>query len=127
MVSGELLPWTRAFDRLVSGCCGGYGLFDCQNVNNAGGACETCFGAMGSYPANYEPSTMTDANEYTEENQEYMAKVLETKGKGGRVRRQPRAFKNPADALVGRGLGRAWDQGPGASPATSARSWPRTW
>ena len=105
VVSGELLPWTRAFDRLVSGCCGGYGLFDCQNVNNAGGACETCFGAMGAYPSNYEPSTMTDANEYTVENQEYMGKILETKSKG-KVRRQPRAFKNPQTPWSAE----AWDE-----------------
>jgi site-specific DNA-cytosine methylase len=106
VVSGELLPWTRAFDRLVSGCCAGYGLFDCENVNNRGGACETCFSAMGSYPANYAPSTGTDASEYGEEQQVYMAAILETKLKSGKVRIQPRAFKNPQTPWSAE----AWDE-----------------
>ena len=40
--SGKLLPWVSAFDRLTSGCCGGYGLTDCVNLNNSEGHCFTC-------------------------------------------------------------------------------------
>lgn len=39
---GKLLPWSSAFDRLVSGCCGGYGLVECIALNNLSNACLTC-------------------------------------------------------------------------------------
>lgn len=86
VVTGRLLPWTRAWDRLVSGCCGGYGLFDCKWLNNANAKCETCFGAMGAYPANYEPATLTDDEELAEDRRPYLAQL-----KGGR----PRVFSHP--------------------------------
>jgi len=82
----ELLPWTGAFDRLTSGCCGGYGLFDCKWLNNAWSRCETCFGAMGAYPANYEPASMTDDEEVAAHRLPYLAQL-----KGGR----PRVFSHP--------------------------------
>jgi site-specific DNA-cytosine methylase len=41
---GELLPWTPMHDRLISGCCGGYGLVDCQWLGNADLQCRTCSG-----------------------------------------------------------------------------------
>ena len=40
--SGQLLPWTHAFDRLASGCCGGYGLVACLNLGNLNGSCSSC-------------------------------------------------------------------------------------
>jgi site-specific DNA-cytosine methylase len=40
--SGALLPWTHAFDRLASGCCGGYGLVGCLNLGNLNGRCSSC-------------------------------------------------------------------------------------
>lgn len=42
---GGKLPWTRMFDRLVSGCCQGYYLVDCANLGNAGYACRGCIDA----------------------------------------------------------------------------------
>ncbi len=39
---GEKLPWVSAFDRLHSGCCQGFGLEDCVNLNNHLGQCWTC-------------------------------------------------------------------------------------
>jgi len=40
--SGRLLPWTHAFDRLASGCCGGYGLVGCIFLGNMDYRCSSC-------------------------------------------------------------------------------------
>lgn len=40
--SGRLLPWTHAFDRLASGCCGGYGLVGCIYLGNMDYKCSSC-------------------------------------------------------------------------------------
>lgn len=37
-----LLPWTSGLERLVQGCCGGFGYYSCQFLNNNDGACESC-------------------------------------------------------------------------------------
>lgn len=42
---GGKLPWTRMFDRLVSGCCQGYFLVDCANLGNVAHACRGCIDA----------------------------------------------------------------------------------
>ena len=42
VASGKKLPWVSAFDRLLSGCCGGYGFSDCINACYLEGACATC-------------------------------------------------------------------------------------
>ena len=34
--------YTRAFDRLNDGCCGGFGLSSCVNIGNLEGACSRC-------------------------------------------------------------------------------------
>jgi len=94
----QLLPWTRAFDRLVSGCCGGYGLFDCRHLNNANSACETCFGAMGAYPANYRKTTLTDDAEIAEKRLPYL---LQRRKNDPR----PRVFAHPPVP----GSAEAWD------------------
>lgn len=39
---GEVLPWSRPFDRVFSGCCGGYGLSGCVNLGNLEGSCSSC-------------------------------------------------------------------------------------
>lgn len=56
--SGELLPWTRAFDRLNSGCCAGYGLTTCNNLGNRNGRCATCVAGV-----NYDPAPNYNVNE----------------------------------------------------------------
>jgi site-specific DNA-cytosine methylase len=48
---GHLLPWISAFDRLASGCCGGYGLVECLHLNNDQGACLTCIDGANFTPA----------------------------------------------------------------------------
>ena len=48
---GKLLPWVGAFDREMSGCCGGYGLTGCMNLNNGEGACFTCEEGANFYEA----------------------------------------------------------------------------
>ena len=48
---GKLLPWVSAFDREMSGCCGGYGLTGCMNLNNGEGACFTCEDGANFYEA----------------------------------------------------------------------------
>ena len=35
VTSGQMPPWVRAVDRLTDGCCGGFGLYSCDNLNNA--------------------------------------------------------------------------------------------
>ena len=49
--SGKLLPWTHAFDRLTSGCCGGYGMVGCLNLGNLHGQCSTCIEGANFAPA----------------------------------------------------------------------------
>lgn len=49
--AGKLLPWTHAFDRLASGCCGGYGMVGCMNLGNLEGRCSTCIEAANFQPA----------------------------------------------------------------------------
>ena len=36
------LPWVSAFERLHSGCCGGYGLAGCKFIGNYDAQCRTC-------------------------------------------------------------------------------------
>ena len=48
---GYRLPWVSALDRLVSGCCGNYGLTGCVHLNNQAGACWTCI-----HGSNYSPA-----------------------------------------------------------------------
>jgi site-specific DNA-cytosine methylase len=70
--AGRRLPWTRAFDRLASGCCGGYALFDCRNLGNLDRACETC--AMGGdLPSNYEPLPDAARTRLTDQNRALLA------------------------------------------------------
>ena len=45
------LPWVSLYDRLHSGCCGGYGLIGCENLNNTGNACVSCVDGSNFYPA----------------------------------------------------------------------------
>jgi len=56
-VGHALLPWTRDFDRLTSGCCNGYYLVDCANLGNANLACRGCFDARNFEAA---PNTQGD-------------------------------------------------------------------
>jgi site-specific DNA-cytosine methylase len=49
--SKRKLPWTRAFDRLRSGCCAGWGLTDCVNLGNLEGLCSTCVEGTNFDPA----------------------------------------------------------------------------
>lgn len=49
--SGRLLPWTHAFDRLASGCCGGYGLVGCVALGNVDFKCASCIEGANFQPA----------------------------------------------------------------------------
>lgn len=49
--SGRLLPWTHAFDRLSSGCCGGYGLVGCVALGNVDFKCSSCIEGTNFQPA----------------------------------------------------------------------------
>jgi len=42
--AGHLMPWTRAFDRVTDGCCGGYGYYSCVNLGNLQRQCDGCIG-----------------------------------------------------------------------------------
>ncbi len=55
---GKRLPWISAFDRLLSGCCGGYGLVECINLNNGADACLTCIDG-----AHFEPAPNQDGEQ----------------------------------------------------------------
>lgn len=48
---GQRLPWVSTFDRLMGGCCGGYGLAACIHLGNDQGACWTCEDGQNFYPA----------------------------------------------------------------------------
>jgi site-specific DNA-cytosine methylase len=62
---GDLLPWVPMHDRLVSGCCGGYGLVDCIHLGNEWVACRTCHSGSNFVPA---PNTSgSDAREGIEQ------------------------------------------------------------
>jgi site-specific DNA-cytosine methylase len=37
-----LLPWVSAHERLISGCCGRFGLYSCAWLNNTDGICDFC-------------------------------------------------------------------------------------
>lgn len=37
-----LLPWVSAYARLGGGCCGRYGLYSCERLNNLDGICDGC-------------------------------------------------------------------------------------
>lgn len=95
VAAGELLPWVRAFDRLASGCCGGYGLHSCRWAGNAWGQCETCTGAQGAWPANYAPATLLDEDELSENARAYL---LRAKQGRARVWSYPPTPASPADA-----------------------------
>lgn len=95
--AGQLLPWTRAFDRIIGGCCGRYGLHDCRNTCNYSGACETCVGVMGELPANYAPASRVDASELSAEAQAYLAR---------HKRARPRVLAHPPIP----GAAEAWDE-----------------
>lgn len=49
--SGKLLPWTRVFDRLNSGCCANYGLHTCVNLGNLEQSCRVCVDGLMYKPA----------------------------------------------------------------------------
>ena len=83
VTSGQVLPWVRSFDRLRSGCCGGYGQIDCRNIGNLHRACETCVGVMGELPANYVPAQGTDSRDLTPGEVDYLVRP---KGDTGRPR-----------------------------------------
>jgi site-specific DNA-cytosine methylase len=55
---GALLPWTRAFDRLNSGCCAGWALTSCVSLGNLEGSCSFCVDGI-----NYEPAPNQSAEE----------------------------------------------------------------
>jgi hypothetical protein len=95
---GRLLPWTRAFDRLNSGCCAGWGLVTCVNLNNRFTACLTCTDGANYTPApNMTPAELRVA--MTPARAQSMAEPI----KGGRLRTQV-ARAVPAGAQS------AWDQ-----------------
>lgn len=60
-------PWVRAFDRLQSGCCGGYGLVGCVYLGNLDRKCETC--ADGS---EFDPSPNNDPADVSEQGAAYL-------------------------------------------------------
>jgi hypothetical protein len=47
----RLLPWVPMHDRLVGGCCGGYGLVDCVHLGNDQIRCRTCVSGSNFDPA----------------------------------------------------------------------------
>jgi hypothetical protein len=55
--SGDKLPWVSMHDRLVSGCCAGYGLVDCVHLGNEQIRCRTCHNGSNFDPA---PNTRGD-------------------------------------------------------------------
>lgn len=69
-----LLPWTRAFDRLNDGCCGGYGYSDCLKLMNIQGACERCF-----WGSQYEslPDNSDNAVDLSEGGRKYLGRLGE--------------------------------------------------
>jgi site-specific DNA-cytosine methylase len=89
--SGQRLPWVRAFDRLASGCCGGYALFDCNNLGNNNRACETCVAGV-ELPSHYDPVPDAARTRLTEANQHLLAA-----DKHGR----PRVFSFPPTDIGG--------------------------
>jgi site-specific DNA-cytosine methylase len=84
VLDGAVLPWVRGFDRLRSGCCGGYAQVDCVNLGNLGRSCETCFSVMGALPANYAQATSSDRRDLTPGEVDYMMRPKSKK------RREPR-------------------------------------
>jgi len=58
VAGGKRLPWVSAFDRLLSGCCGEYGLSDCAAACYADGLCATCVDG-----ANYERGPNMDGDQ----------------------------------------------------------------
>ena len=76
---GKLLPWTRAFDRLASGCCNGYGLHDCAHLGNWHRACFTCVDA-----SNYDRATWSADEDLSPKAQATIASVMGKKKKGRR-------------------------------------------
>ena len=91
VVAGDLLPWVHGFDRLASGCCGGYALFDCRNLGNLNRACETC-AAGGDLPAHYDPVPDAARGELSAVNRANLGR-----DKGGR----PRVFSFPPTDIGG--------------------------
>jgi site-specific DNA-cytosine methylase len=82
---GRLLPWIRAFDRLNSGCCGGFGLFTCINLGNAFGSCATCVNGR-----NYEPApNQTDAEIRVNLNPTNIKTTIKEKHGAPRIRSSP--------------------------------------
>lgn len=79
--SGRLLPWTRVFDRLNSGCCAGWGLTTCVNLGNVEGSCIFCVDGI-----NYQPAPNTTRDELRVEVTPRRAEAMASKIDGQRFK-----------------------------------------
>lgn len=76
-----LKPWVSAFDRLQSGCCGGFGLVTCEFLGNLDNRCDSCIGGQNFRLApNEEGGRQLDADQFAS-----YTKLLPSKT-GGRER-----------------------------------------
>ena len=92
VLEGQVLPWVRGFDRLRSGCCGGYGQIDCENLGNLDRRCETCFGVMGELPPNFVRAQGADSRDLPPGEVDYLVRPKGSTGQPRYTAHRPSPF-----------------------------------